>query len=261
MQNLFRIVEGDIFMILSIAKAFRILDCFSKEKNEMSLSEISQITQIPPSSCRRILGTLMDLNVVEQNQQTRGYCLGNHLLFLGKKVIHQNNLLKKAHPLMKRLVSYCNETAYLAINGGSNVIYLDVVESRQTIRLTAIPGETRPIHSTATGKALLAFSPYEEVEKNLKFPLEAFSGKTITKKVAFVSELEKILKKGYATSYGEHDPEVCAVAAPVIVREELKAAISISGPIYRISPARLEEIALNVVEIANELGESLEELK
>ena len=146
------------------------------------------------------------------------------------------DLVREATPYLKELVNQCNETVHLGVLEEGEVLYLAKEESSKTIRMCSYVGKRAPLHCTALGKVLLAYLPEEERKKILEQKgLLRFTEKTITDKKELEKELNKIKKQGFALDREENEKDVRCIAAPIKnYQGKVIAAISISGPVYRI---------------------------
>ncbi|GAB4112244.1 MAG: IclR family transcriptional regulator [Candidatus Caldatribacteriota bacterium] len=213
------------------------LDVLYKNKTPMSMTEISQELNFYPSTIHRILDTLKYGGYVEQDPITQKYQLGLRLLELGMEKLNQIDLVKEAKPYLKELAKKCNETVHLAILEDNNVLYLAKEESTQTIRMISYVGKRAPLHCTALGKILLAFLPIDKREKILaRIDLFQLTENTITDKDKLREELNRIEEEGFALDKEENEKDVRCIAAPIRnYRRRVIAAVSISGPSYRIN--------------------------
>jgi DNA-binding IclR family transcriptional regulator len=119
-------------------------------------------------------------------------------------------------------------------------------------------GRRTPLHCVANGKALLAFQPPELVQRVLDGSLARFTPWTITKAAALQAELDAVRQRGYATALGEIEEGLHAIAAPVRGRDGLAlAAISVSGPAYRLPPERLSELGAPAIAAAARIAARL----
>lgn len=230
-----------------MAKALDILLCFSHSEPELSLTEISARLGIHKSTLHRLLGTLESKRFVQRDPGTGRYRLGTRLLELASLVVEHSNLQQRARLHLYRLVEECQETVDLSVLDGNSVVYLEVVESPHRVKLAAMPGQRLPVHSTASGKALLAFVPPEELERLLPAELTRYTERTLATREALLRDLEATRERGYAVSYQEHEAGISAVAAPVLdMRGRPIAAVAVAGPAFRLTRERISEIATAV---------------
>lgn len=138
------------------------------------------------------------------------------------------------------------------------VVYLQVIESPQRMKLAAAPGQRLPVFCTATGKGFLAFLSKETVEQILKSGLPKYTEYTKTKRSAIFDELEVIRERGFAISQQEYEEGVNAVAAPILDGKEYPvAAMAIVGPAFRLPQERLVELGKAVRVTADAIARDL----
>ncbi len=227
-----------------MAKALDVLLCFSHGEPELSLTELSARLGIHKSTMHRLLGTLESKRFVQRDPETGRYRLGTRILELAFLVVEHNDLQQRARPHLYRLVEQCQETVDLSVLDGTHVVYLEVVESPHRVKLAARPGQRLPAHSTASGKALLAFVPPQDLERLLSGELARYTESTLTTREALLKDLEATRQRGYAVSFQEHEAGINAVAAPVLdMRGHPIAAVAVAGPAFRLTPQRILEIA------------------
>ncbi len=228
----------------TVAKALDILLCFSHNEPELSLTELSARLGIHKSTMHRLLGTLESKQFVQRDPETGRYRLGTRLVQLAFLVMEHNDLQQRARPHLYRLVEECQETVDLSILDGDSVVYLEVVESPHRVKLAARPGQRLPVHSTASGKALLAFVSPDDLDRLLPAELSRYTDTTLATREALLTDLEATRQRGYAVSYQEHEAGINAVAAPVLdMRGHPIAAVAVAGPAFRLTRERILEVA------------------
>lgn len=248
------------YPIKVIIKAFAVLDVLLKDHSPMSLSEIKEKLDFYPSTVHRILDTLKYGGYVEQDPVTQKYQLGLKLLELGMAKLQQIDFIKEAVPYLKELAKKCDETVHLGILEDTHVLYLAKEESTQTIRMISYVGKRAPLHCTGLGKILLASLATDKRDKILD-SLELFklTENTIVKKQILKEELHKIEQDGFALDSEENEQYVRCLAAPIRnFQGKVIAAVSVSGPSYRINENnqdRLKEELINTChKISTRLG-------
>jgi DNA-binding IclR family transcriptional regulator len=137
-------------------------------------------------------------------------------------------------PSLLELHRKTDHTANLAVLDGTMGVFVDKIESKDFgIKLFSEIGKTFPLHCTGLGKALLAFSSDETLEKFLEAPLKAMTENTITDPETFKQELALIRDRGYALDNEEITRGIMCVAAPVLgFNGEVICAVSIAFPAY-----------------------------
>lgn len=239
-------------------KAAAVLACFENQQ-EWSLTALSEQLGWHVATLHRILLTLEEIGYLQREKSSRRYRLGLKLIKLGLKSLEGLDLAKVAHPTMEDLSRRCGETVYLAGVQGEDVVYLDVVHPERPVRITADIGARRPLHSTGTGKVLLAYASPKLLAQVLSRPLPALTPHTITSRARLEQELVAIRQHGYAISFQEHSVDVASVAAPVLdATGAVVAALSVSAPAFRLPLEALHALAPTLksaaMEISNQLG-------
>jgi DNA-binding IclR family transcriptional regulator len=225
----------------------------------MNMTEISEKLGLYPSTTHRILDTLKHWGYVEQEPDNQKYRLGLKVLELGMAKLQQIDLVREATPYLKELVNQCNETAHLGVLEGGDVLYLAKVESSQTIRMCSYVGKRAPLHCTALGKVLLAFLPEEERNKILEQKgLPRLTENTITDRNKLEKQLTKIQKQGFALDQEENEKDVRCIAAPIRnYRGRVIAAVSISGPAFRIDEKVQNNLKVALIETSTKISKRL----
>jgi IclR family KDG regulon transcriptional repressor len=242
----------------TVSRAINVLLCFSHSEPELTLTEISTRLGIHKSTLHRLLGTLEAEGFVRRDPVSGKYRLGTRLLELADLVVEHSDLQRRALPYLYRLAGQYLETVDLSVLDGSDVVYLEVVESPQRVKLAARPGQRLPAHSTASGKALLAYLPTSQKESSLPPELRRFTGTTLSGRQALEEDLERTCERGFAMSLQEYEEGINAVAAPVLdVRGYPISAIAVAGPSFRLTLERMLEVGPTVRTTADALGEEV----
>ena len=246
--------------VRSLDRAIAILNAFTRERNELGVSEIAQLTGLNTSTTHRLLGSLAANGLVQQVSGSRRYALGPHILRLAYIASGHVNVQEAALPVMRRLRDASDETVGLHLLRADNRrVVVDQVESHKPLRRTYTElGQPIPLHQGAPGKVMLAFLSPEAREAILAGPLEAATPVTPTDPDALRQELEGIRERGYALSFGERVNDIHTVAVPVANHTgEVIAALSITGPTVRMPRERLEQLGQLAVTAGEELSRQL----
>ena len=158
---------------------------------------------------------------------------------------------------MKELVALAKETVLLTVVNGSRAVCLERVESEGAIRYTLfLPGASIPLHCGASSKILMAYLPEEEWNRIIaKEGLRRYTPNTITQRSRLKSHLREIRRRGYAFSDQEVDPDVRAIAAPILnATGQVVAGLSVAGPAYRISKKRVPPLKKLVIGYAQKIS-------
>jgi DNA-binding IclR family transcriptional regulator len=198
------------------------------------------------------------MSYVCQNPQTKGYSLGVQVFRLGYAYSDRLNIVKIARPSLEALCAKMKETVHLARLLDTEIVYLDKIDGPMSISMRSRIGACKPAYCTGLGKILLAYQPAERLREIIdKIELRAYTHNTITNKEVLVRELAKCREQGYAIDDEEIEAGLVCAAAPVFdIRDSIVAAISVSGPKYRIWE-RLAWVSQEVVCKAKEISEKL----
>lgn len=242
-------------LVKSLGKAIRVLECFSLREPRLPLSEIARRAQLPLSTTHRILATLREVGLVEQEGDRDLYRLGLKVLELGSVVLANMEVHREALPFIEELVRETGETVHLGVFDGTHVISIEKMDSPHGLASQVTIGKEAPAYCTAVGKALLASQSDPIVDHVCRLGLTRYTPQTITDPARLGKELERIRAVGYAVDDREHEPDVRCVAAPIRNQTgKVIASISVSGPATRIPKERIPALAARVREVAGQLS-------
>ena len=247
------------YRIQAIERAVSILNAFSPEDPELGVTELAERLGLHKSTVHRFMVNLDAAGLVERDPRTGRYRLGLRIFELGGLVMQQMNLWDEALPFLEGLVHDTGETGHLAVLDGGEAIYIERVEARRALRVpsaigVAIP-PTRPTSArccwpTSPGSASRRSSPSAAWPRTpprrspTPRPLEA--------------ELDRIRALGYAVNNEEYDEGLRCIGAPVRDHSgHVVAALGIGGPVTRITPDRVGELAELVMTAARGLSRRL----
>lgn len=252
--------EKSDYIVQSVDRALDILESFDYHEEELGVTEIAHKLNLHKNNVFRLLATLEVRGYIEQDKKTGNYRLGIKTFELANVFLHHLGLRRQARPILDELVSRCDETAYLAVLDGSEVIYVLMQETSQTVRIAPRLGRRLPVHCTAAGKAQLAFESADRMDLIFKDqPLRKMTENTITDPQGFWKHLREVAKLGYAVDNEEFEMGVACIAAPVKdYSHKVVASVGLSGPVSRFSSERIEkDLAPLVKEAAAKLSERL----
>ena len=258
-DNIHKKKDKASYIIKTVLNSLELLEAFKGEKPELGVSELSKILKLHKNKIFRLLATLEYMGYIEQDPFTENYRLGLKSLELGQSFIHHLRLLSIAKPVLRELVGKIKESAYVGVIREKNVIYLDIVEAEQVLKVASRVGNMLPVYATAIGKSQIAFEPKDSIEKLLPDKLKAFTKNTITDKDNLFTELEKIRRQGYAIDNEELDEGVICVGAPLRdYTTHIIGGISVSAPVIRTSPEKLKNIIIPLtIEASNTISGKL----
>ncbi len=221
----------------SAERVLSLLASFEDGRPELSVSDIAASLGVHKSTASRLAATLERTGFLARSG--RRYRLGVEVIRLGTLALRSTDIVAAMQPAMEKLSQLTGETINLAVPAGPDI--LNVAEVPSTYILSCSGGwigrRTKP-HAVANGKVLLAFGAIP-----LPASLERYTEHTITTAEALQAELAAVRRDGYATAAAELEEGLTAVAAPVLrPGGSCVAALSISGPAYRMPPEKLDDL-------------------
>ena len=247
------------YRVQVLDRALEILRVLGESESDRSLAELCATLKLHKSTVHRLMMVLESHRLVEKHPDTGRYHLGLRLFELGSKAISVLNLRERSRPFLDQVLSATQETVHLCILDEGEILYLEKLEPQRSVRLASRAGRRVPAYCTSVGKAILAELPEAEVDAIIRRSgLKQITPNTITTPAAFKEELRKIRAKGYSIDDEENEEGVRCVGA--VVRGysgRPAAAISVSGPAFRVSKANIAEIAKPVMQAAAALSREL----
>ncbi len=235
-----------------MARALALLDEVARSDAGVGVNELARRIGVNASTASRLLGTLEAGGLVERSPDGP-YRLGLKLVALSDRVLGQLDVRERARPWLTWLVQETGETATLSVPGGGEAITVDFVPSSSSVVSMARVGRPSVAHATAAGKVMLAFGSAPAAGE-----LVAYTERTITDPDALAAELEAVRVAGVAEAVGEREPDLNALAVPVIGRErELVAILGVQGPAARLPAGARRLLRAPLRRAAAELGRSL----
>jgi DNA-binding IclR family transcriptional regulator len=250
--------KRDIYYIAVLGKTLDILDVFGRSnRRRLSLQEISVVTKLNKNTVFRILYTLAEHGYILK--ENHSYGLGPKFGELSDIRLHRRDLLSIAAPYLDALRDHFGETVNLGVLDNGSIRYVDVRESRARMRLAERIGASDPVHSTALGKAHLAYLPSDEVKGLLKQAgMPKHTPRTLTTVSGLMAELVAVRRLGYAVDREESMLGAYCVAVPLLNSQGLPlAAISISGPTIRFNESKLPAASRALLKSAKQIQKKL----
>jgi DNA-binding IclR family transcriptional regulator len=228
----------------SMVKMMAILDCFSTVERKLSAAEIAARTGIPRGTVHRIMRTMRDLGVVDQERDRDQYRLGMKLFELGTTVLANMDLHREANASVEALTRASGETVHLSVFDGKSSTVINRTDPDGTRVNTLFVLESSPAHATASGKVALAHQPAAAIERFIARGLPRIAPNTITDPDVLRADLALIRERGYAIDNEELAPNTKCVGAPIRnATGSVFAAISVSGQARRFTPERIAAYA------------------
>ncbi|HEY3142594.1 MAG TPA: IclR family transcriptional regulator [Acidimicrobiales bacterium] len=223
----------------SVERALSVLRAFEASPGALGITEVAAHTGLSISTAHRLTRALCAGGLLRQDPRSERYQLGPTLVVLGRRAEDQ---LGYAHtlPILEELAEVTDESVNLGIHSGTEVVVVLDVPSRQPLRFNQSEGTRVPIHTSAMGKCLLAFThdPMAAVEALGR--LHRLTDRTITNRPALLEELDLTRARGWAVNDEERHTGVRAVAAPVLASDGTAvAAVAVQGPAIRLDDAAI----------------------
>src|ERR1022692_1090853 len=231
------------YKVQALDRAFAVLDLLGESETPLGLAQVASSLQLHKSTAHRFL------MMVERTTSGK-FRLGLRLFDFGNRAIEQYDLRDRAQPHLRRLVAETEETAHLCILEQARVIYIDKIEPGRSVRMITRIGSSNPVHCTSGGKAILAFLPEDRIADVLRrIRFERFTHRTIATAEALRTEIEKTRRRGYAVDDEELEEGLRCIAVPVLdSQRQPVAAVSVSGPSFRVTAQKLPAIANHLLQ-------------
>ena len=245
----------------SVQRAALVLKMLATDRQGMTLNQLTKSTKLAESTVYRLLLTLEQQGMVERASDGSGrFLMGLEMFRLGSAVLERLGIGQNVLTFLEQLAEDTGETVNLGALHGFNVLYLQKVESQQTLRASLTVGSSSvPAHCSANGKMLLAQLDDHHLQALLDaHPLMTQGPNSITDRDTLVNELRHIRERGYAVDDLEFAADIRAVAAPILNHfGQTIAAVSVAGPATRMSLEQTHLLSSNVIEIAHRISTKL----
>ena len=240
-----------------LIKAAKIMD-FLAEEPDQSLQEITAATKMTPSTTIKILDTLVLIGYVKKSEH-KTYRLGSKLIRFANQRLEQIDLAEITLPYLEKLQQTIDETIHLGILSDNEILYINKLEAKhQTIRMSSKIGITRPLYSSAMGKAVLATFSQEEFDQYLaEHTLVPHTENTITNPLRLAKELKEIRHSGIAFDDEEVELDIFCVGASLEKDGKAIGAFSVSMPKYRLNDEKKQLIIQTILQTKKELEQLL----
>ena len=250
------------YAIQTVRNCLRVLAAFGDER-ELGVTELTRLLDLHKNNVFRLLATLQEEGYVEKNEETDRYRLGIACLELAHAFARNRSLPLMARPVLAELSRATGESAHLGVLAEFEVMHLDSEQGDRLVVTGSRIALRLPAHCTALGKTLLGCGEARQLEaydqQVVSAGLRPFTDSTLVDREKLFAHLHMVGAQGYALDLEECEIGLCCAAAPIHDdRGRVVAAISVSGPSFRLEPDILEQrIVPAVVQAAEELSRSL----
>ena len=229
-------------LVQSVDRAVSVMELLSR-RGWSGVTEVARELKIHKSTAYRLLTTLRDRGLVEQDAATEKYRLGFGLVLLARAVRADLDILRCARPVCERLSEHTRETVTIAVLEDDDAVVIHQSISRASALSVDWTGRHTPLHATAAGKIFLLYMPEDQRLRILEGPLERFTENTIVDPVSLIDHTRKIRDEGYGYTLEELETGLNAVGAPIRRADgAVVGAVSVSGPAFRLPPDAFPEL-------------------
>ena len=240
----------------SLDKALDVLDAISEAPQGLSQADLSALLNVPRTTLYRLLATLVARGFIRRDAQRRVYRLGFKCFELARRAHLNPDLVAAASIELRSLRDLTGETTYLAVLDGCEVLSLERYDGAHSQRSSAMLGQRKPLHCTSQGKAIL--SALDELARDAiirDITLKALTPMTITDRRRLQSEVRITAARGWSIDDEEIALGVRCVGAPIVdASGQVRGAISVAGPAWRMTMARVQGLGPEVREAARRIG-------
>ncbi|MFT4264359.1 MAG: IclR family transcriptional regulator [Nocardioides sp.] len=220
-----------------VGRALDVLGSFDERHRALTLAELADRAGLSAATTLRIARQLTDGGALVRGEDRR-YRIGRRIWDLGLLAPVETGLREVAAPFVGDLHAATRATIHLAVREDDGALYLESVAGHASVPVVSRTGSRLPLYATGVGKVLLAAAP-EEVTRRVLSSLRPLTPYTITAPGILVRQLARIREQGYATTREEMTLGACSVAVPVMVGDEVIAALGVVLPDFRRDLDRL----------------------
>lgn len=224
-------------------RAFGVLEVIVRTDRPISMTEIVEKMDLPKPTVFRILNTIERAGLVLREPNSKAYTVGHRLARFGLDIMMNNSVQMARHAILQRIADEIGETCNLTMLDGSEVVYIDRVESRWPLKVDLQPGSRVPLHCSASGKLFLSYLPRTKRRAMLEnLALERVTDKTVTHIDLLEAELDRIQANQVSIDNEEYLAGLICVAVPVFDSGgRIAASLAVQAPIARLPLVRAME--------------------
>lgn len=241
----------------SVNRAVSILQVLARH-GASSVTQIAGELSVHKSTIFRLLYTLEARGLVEQNSARGSYQLAYGVVQLAAGATRKLDLSKVGRGVCEVLAEEVGESVEIAVRDKYCVLTVDQVIGSAAMTTIHWVGRRAPLHATSAGKVFLAYMSEEDRDDCLQQSLERFTDNTIASPARLRDQLDSVRERGYGFTLEELEIGLAAIAAPIRdLDDQVVAALSVSGPTFRLNPDTIPEQAELVMAAAVEISQRL----
>lgn len=224
--------DEDRYMVPGLERGLRLLECFARDNDELTLAELTRRLDLPRSTVFRLVYTLERLGYLQRSANGKTYTLGSRILTLGFEYLASMDLVEVARPYLVALRDKTGAAAHMTIREGREIVYVARVPSQAQVASNVSVGTRFKAHATAMGRLLLGdLSDTAIINLYSGVEMERFTDKTPGTVEELLKTIEEDRNRGYVISRSGFEHGVASVAAPVRdAAGHIAAAVSVSSP-------------------------------
>jgi IclR family transcriptional regulator, KDG regulon repressor len=232
------------YTLSSVKNSLRLLQSFTTEEPERKVTELAQTLGMGHSTVSRMLATMASEGFVTKDPETQKYRLSLSILSLNSVIISNLEVTRTSQFTLQKLVDEIGESSHLGVMEGKDVVYINKVECNHPVQILSYIGRRNPLHSTSSGKVILAFQEEEVINRYIESSFEKFTVNTIIHPDGFRRTLHEIKEQEFAVSIEELRDGVASVSAPIRDHTgKVVYAVTVVGPVHRMDPQDARIIA------------------
>jgi IclR family transcriptional regulator, acetate operon repressor len=240
--------------VKSARRVLEILRFFAEEKAPAPLARVATALGLPKSSCLGLLETLVTEGYAYQTDGR--YYLTARWFRESELVARHDRIAPRCRPGLQRVGEQLGETVILAQLSQKKVVYLDVIEAAHVLRFSAFIGQRKPIHASASGRALLGALPAAEADRIAQgLDYTRFTSTTVRTPGVLLKEVQAGQKRGWHLNIGEHQEGTVSIAVAFVL-DGAPLALVVGAPRSRAEGARADALGKALKQAASAMGES-----
>jgi IclR family transcriptional regulator, KDG regulon repressor len=243
----------------AVERTLLILESVGQREGGMSNADFHRKLKIPKSSASYILRTLEQHGYVRRDRDSGKYRLGMKVVSLSRAALSGVDIREAALPIMRHLVDQIHLTTHLAILDHEEAVYVEKVEAPSFIKMDTWIGRRMEVHSTAVGKALLAYLDPQEREKIIRHRgMKKLTPHTIISMAKLIKEFDRVRQLGYSVDDEENSLGARCVGAPIFNSDgEVEASLGSTGTITAVPRDAVPRLAEIVKEAARRISHQI----